>query len=28
MESALEMAGEVDLPDTSKSPFEIERIGG
>ena len=28
MESALEMPGEVDLPDTSKSPFEIERIGG
>ncbi|HPK66408.1 MAG TPA: type IV pilus twitching motility protein PilT [Thermoanaerobaculia bacterium] len=28
MESAIEMPGEVDLPDTSKSPFEIERIGG
>ncbi|MCL4838167.1 MAG: type IV pilus twitching motility protein PilT [Thermoanaerobaculia bacterium] len=28
MESALEMPGEADLPDTTKSPFEIERIGG
>jgi len=28
MESSLEMPGEADLPDTSKSPFEIERIGG